>query len=182
MPLDGQTPDEVCQALGLPGFVTEWMPGMPRQELRVLLLPTFHPEICMEFCENEGTTMVTVTCAKSKISPFEPPSPALVDQDSGALVDTSIAELEASLRNALIEPDALTQGRDGMDINIFWRTLRAGLIVQFANSSQHPVLGAFVAQLIPQAYLAIKCSACKDSLAEAGVYVELDLGRSRAGQ
>lgn len=181
MQLDEQTPDGFCQALGLPGFATEWLPGVPRQELRVLLLPTFHPEVCMEFREDDGTTMVTVTCAQSKISPFEPRSPTPVDQDSGAVANTTLAELEATLRKALNEPDALTQGRDGMDINIFWRTLRAGLIVQHANSSQHPALGAFVAQLVARTYRAIKCSACKDSLAEAGVYVELELARSNAG-
>lgn len=181
MQLDEQTPDELCQALGLLGFATEWTPGMPRQELRVLLLPAFHPEVCMEFCENDGNTMVTVTCARSKISTFEPRSPAPVDQDSSAVANTSLAELEATLRNALKEPDALTQGRDGMDINIFWRTLRAGLMVQHANSSQHPALGAFVAQLVARAHRAIKCCACKDSLAEAAVYVELELARSSAG-
>ena len=177
MPLAEPGPDEICRALGLPGFATEWSSDLPIQELRVLLLPTFHPGICLEFCGSDGAMTTTVTCARPDASLFESPSPAPVDQDTGTVVNTSLADLEATLRNALIAPDALTQGRDGMDINIFWRTMRAGLIVQHANSSQHSALGAFVAQLIPLAYTAIKCSACKGRLAEAGVYVGLNLGR-----
>ena len=176
------TPTEICQALGLEGFASAWKSGAPNQEMRALLLPAFHPEIHLAFAEDGAGTRVTVTCAQSKVSLFEAPSPVPVEQDCGLVADTALADFEAALRNALGEPDALTQGRDGLDINIFWRTLRAELIVQHANSSQHPALGSFVAGLISHAYQAIRCKACQDSLAEAGVYVKLDLARSHTGR
>ena len=182
MQLVEQSLDELCQALGLPGFATDWVPDKPNQELRVLLLPTFHPEVCLEFAENETGTIVNVTCAQARTSPFEPVAPISVDRDTGRVVGTTLSGIETALRNALVEPDGLTQGRDGMDINIFWRTLRVSLIVQHANSAQNPALGAFVAQLIAWAHNAIKCNVCKACLAEAGVYVELDLARPVAGQ
>ncbi|MGI9425029.1 MAG: hypothetical protein ACR2PA_17675 [Hyphomicrobiaceae bacterium] len=176
MQLIDQTPDEICRALGLPSFETKWNRTAPDQELRLLLLPTFHPELCLTFSERDATTSVTVTYAQSKMSPFEQPSPSPVDQDTGRLRNTRLADLETSLRKALVEPDHLSLSRDGIIVYIFWRTFNARLIVDYANPEADSALGVFVGRVIAEAYQSIKSSACKGSLAEAGLY----LGRNLA--
>src|SRR5262245_1871261 len=52
------TPDAICRSLGLGDFQTIWKRGLPMQELKVLLCPSFHPELCLVFWEENGQTQV----------------------------------------------------------------------------------------------------------------------------
>jgi len=47
--LEDYTPGTICRSLGLGEFQTIWKRGLPTQELKVLLCPSFHPELCLVF-------------------------------------------------------------------------------------------------------------------------------------
>jgi len=170
MPFVEQTPDEICRALGLSGFCTNWTRSSPRQEMRLLLEPTFHPELCIVFAEGDRGVTAKVACAREKI-PFDVPAPTPVDEDEGIIGTTALADLEIRFRNALQTNDRLTQGRDGIRVNIFWRTFNARLIVEGAAPEPADALGRFVAQVIELASHSIRSAACKACLREASAYL-----------
>ena len=65
MHLEHYTADAICQAMGLPGFVEESWTQCDGPTLRLLLKPSFHPELCLTlFREKESTRLSVVALAE----------------------------------------------------------------------------------------------------------------------
>ena len=156
------TPEVACQALGLPGFYRSYQRGLPKQELSILLRPSFHTKLAILFSELDAQTSVQVVC-----------SPKLSDE--AKLGAGTLAKLEVSFRTALAERDSLGIVLDGMRVDACWRTYDKRLILEGANPVSGTALAGFVASIITIAFDATNSDTCRGYLGDAGRYVGLTL-------
>jgi hypothetical protein len=146
------------------------------QELKVLLCPSFHPELCLVFWEEDGQTQVRATCAQSQIWALPSLAPVATATNTGSLSDPTLSQLEHAFREALAQPDK--QGVvtvDGMSVHIVWRNFDSRLVVEGVNPNVDDALGAFISTAVKLAFNALSDSACRDGLANAGLYAGLKL-------
>ena len=169
------TPDVISRSLGLSQFQTTWTKGLPREELKILLCPSFHPELCLIFTAAESKTNVRVVCATSRIWTLQKPGPVLAAIDEGNFSEPTLAEMELAFRQALAQWGNRGLTIDGMSVHIAWRHVTARLVVEGANPSSRDALGKFVSTAIKRTFDAITLSPCRDGLALAAGYVGLDL-------
>lgn len=188
------TPDEICRCLGLDGFRADyWTRDLPADELKVLLCPSFHPEVCLIFTEGDGekpvavvssaeqerappATNVQVLCAQTHIWTLDKAAPVEVAADKGIVGHLSLAQLEARFREALTQPDRRGSVKiDGMGVHIVWRHYFATLLVEKANPDPDDQLGAFLRNAIQSAFDAVGSAVCRDGLARAAGNVGLRL-------
>lgn len=173
------TPDETCQALGLESFGAPYAARAPRQQMRLLLEPSFHPELCLEFVERDGALRVTAACAAASLYAIEGGDALEISAGEGRAKGASLAALELDFRRALGEPDPRTTGRDGVRVSVFWRSFDSRLIVERANPTSDSALGGFVARAAALAWGAVAQPACRESLDRAGGYLGLSLAAPR---
>lgn len=174
--LDDYTPDQICRWLGLNGFRTARRHGSPPEELKVLLCPSFHPEVCLIFTEDEGQTRVRVLCAQSHIWTLDNPASVAVAVDESAVENVALISLEQSFRGALAQPDRRgSLVLDGMGVDVIWRHYSATLAVEGANPGVEDRLGGFLRDAIKSAFDAVSSAACREGLATAAAYVGLHL-------
>ena len=88
------TPENLCRAMGLGPF--EPAPGDGELDaLRVLLMPSFHPEMCLTFRHDAMQARLEVVAARSQIWRQQgiAPFPAPVDAAGGHVEATTLEEL-----------------------------------------------------------------------------------------
>ena len=176
MNLEDYTPGTICRSLGLGEFQTIWKRGLPTQELKVLLCPSFHPELCLVFWEEDRQTQVRATCAQSQIWALPSLASVATATNTGSFSEPTLPQLEQTFREALVQPDRRgVVTLDGMSVHIVWRNFDSRLVVEGVNPSADDALGAFVSTAIKLAFNALSDSACRDGLANAGLYAGLKL-------
>ena len=146
------------------------------QELKMLLCPSFHPELCLVFWEEDGQTQVRATCAQSQIWALPSLAPVATATNTGSFSDPTLPQLEQAFREALAQPDKRDVVKlDGMGVHIIWRTFDRRLVVGSVNPNPDDALGTFVSTAVKLAFNALSDSACRDGLADAGLYAGLKL-------
>ena len=181
MGLDDYTPDAICDKLDVGPFRPIARCERCRGELKVLLCPSFKPEVCLVFREHGAQTQVRVACAKPQIwgSAFRR---VKVLADSGRFREPTLAELERRFRSAIAKPDERDIAvLDGMRVHIAWHLAHHCLLLENAQPSLNEPLKKFVGSLIVYAFDSIADSYCRDCLVDAANYVGIHgLPRSSA--
>jgi hypothetical protein len=172
------TTDSICRSLGLPGFEAGPLLRDADAALRLLLQPSFHPEVCVTFSIVPGRETIDVCAARRMI--WHLPHPTLVSTDSQQC-EVRLGELSA----LLLQFASSTTGFAGPGIMIDGMPVDA---VQFqAGSPVHRVkhnvaasspFGTFVARALDLAWNSISNAHCKNAIASAAEYANLDLPRT----
>lgn len=167
------TPDAVCQTLGLGPFDEEWARGKPAHKIRLLLCPSFDPEICIDLERGEKSSNLRVAIPSAQIWRVGPGIQTVysASQDLGCAMYDSI---EASLRAAVSQPPRSGITLDGMPVHIAHRSLGAVVLVRTNPGSGEP-MGGLVADVIATAFEAIDNQRIRNALSSAGRYVGRDL-------
>jgi hypothetical protein len=167
------TADSICKSLGLPSFASDPICTNAKESVRILLKPSFHPEICLTFSD----TRVAVVCAQRMIWHQFEPAPMLTDRAEGRLSSESFTQLMTSM-DAIAKPGAAPGiVIDGMPSELLsFRRGAVGLQVE-GNAGGRGEFSAFIARAISAAWEYTTNPHCRNALADAADYVGLSLAR-----
>jgi len=174
MKSDDYTAEAICQCMGLTSFERDPACTGAREAIRLLLKPSFHPEICITFADG----MVSVVRARAMIWRQFEPSPMLADRAEGTVLETAFASLLASMAPVPTSPDAVPGVMiDGMPAELLH--FRAGVLALKVggNGGRKGNFSAFLAVAIAMAWESISNPFCRNALAEAAEYVDKRLPR-----
>lgn len=169
------TAQAICKCMGLPSFEDDPQCTSASEAVRLLLKPSFHPEVCLTFTSGK----VSVVCARYMIWRQFEPSPMLTDRAEGAIS----AELFAALVSSMV-PVSHGGGVPGITIDGMPSELlhfQQGRIAQKVggNAARKGDFSAFVALAIVTAWERISSPYCRNALAEAAEYVNKNLPREQ---
>ena len=173
MQTDAYTTEAICASMGLPSFEKDPACTRATQALRLLLKPSFHPEICLTFADGN----VSVISARAMIWHQFEPAPVLTDRAEGIVPAEVFERLFApmasvaksgAVRGIMIDgmPTELSLFRDGAV------TLRTG-----GNVGKQGEYSTLVRLAISTAWDCISNPFCRNSLSDAAEYVGQKLPR-----
>ena len=175
MNTDFYTADAICKAMGLPAFERDPACTEAVEAVRVLLRPSFHPEICLTF---EGS-QVSVICAREMIWRQLGPPPMPTHRAKAGLPVGTFDALLTSLAPVAHRGTTTVPGItiDGMPTELLY--FRAGKLVLKVggNGGRDDDFSAFLALAVVTAWQCISSDQCRNSLAEAAGYLGKSLPR-----
>lgn len=169
------TAEAICKCMGLPSFEDDPSCVGAVEALRLLLKPSFHPEVCLTFVGGK----VFVVCARSMIWHQFEPSPMLTDRAEGVISAEVFTKLASSMA-----PISHTGGVPGIVIDgmpselLHFQQGRVALRVE-GNAGGKDDYSAFVALAIVAAWECISSPHCRNALAEVAKYVNKSLPREQ---
>jgi len=173
MNLDQYTPDAICRSMGLPGLIE---PGWSPPTLRVLLKPSFHPEVCITI-GGSGAALSVVALAESfwrQSVPCELPT----FREKALIADAAARQLYLKFAAAFVadqDPEGRMVTLDGMSqTSCFLDDVETR---QFSCHPYRPAVSAFVSAVIETAWNACSNPGVRNALADCGKYVGLNLPR-----
>ena len=135
--------------------------------VRLLLKPSFHPEVCLTFADGN----VSVVCARTMIWRQFKPLPVLTDRAEGTIALSRFADL-LSLVGPIARPGAVPGIMiDGMPLDLLHFQDGSVALKAGGNASRKGDFSTFVAQAIATAWECISNPYCRNSLADAAEYV-----------
>ena len=173
------TASNICRAMGLGGFANDQSLSQTETAIRLLLKPSFHPELCITLVPTDFGVEVSTLLATSMIWHQSWPTP----QSVATVASTGRAHREQFelLRRMLVATADAMPVRvvisDGMSVHVVLRENRAKACEIEANVGCSPVLEALVAQVILTAWQAADIPAVRNGLSDAGEYVGLLLDK-----
>jgi hypothetical protein len=175
MKTDAYTPEAICKSMGIASFERDPCCISAAEAVRLLLKPSFHPEICITFADGK----VSVVSARAMIWRQFEPSPMVTDRAEG----TVEADAQAGLLTSMIplaHPGAVSGiAIDGMPVDLLH--FQGGSIVLSVegNGGRQGDFSAFVALAICTAWECVSNPYCRNALAEAAEYVGKSLPREK---
>ena len=169
MKTDLYTADAICKSMGLPSFELDPACTGAAEGIRLLLKPSFHPEICLTFADDH----VSVVCAREMIWRQVEPSPMFTYRSEAALPAGAFETLLTSLVPMSRSDSKAVPGItiDGMPTELLHFRSGALVLKVGGNGGRKGDFSAFVALAIDTAWQCSSNSHCRNSLAEAAEYV-----------
>jgi hypothetical protein len=164
------TPDAVCRAMGLPGFVPE---GLPVPALRLLLKPSFDPEVCITLNGPAASARLSVIVLLESLWSQGAPRRISGWRESVSISASALAESLTEFAAALAA-DRQREGRmvtfcDGMPVDACLIT-DAGIDV-LACQPYRPAVSSFVSRLLRLAWESSQGAGARNGLAACARYV-----------
>ncbi len=75
MRTNNYTSENICRAIGFDGFANDGVMAEADQAIRILLMPSFHQEVCLTFLHTPIETTISVVAPKSQIWQQDWPAP-----------------------------------------------------------------------------------------------------------
>lgn len=177
MHLEDYTSENICRWLGLAAFADDAALLSGEGALRLLLLPSFHPEACLTLFRTDNGARVSVVSARAMIWDAAAPLETLTDRDEGNLSSDQYDHLASDFMHLAKRHSQRGAVLDGMTADIL--LLRKGtLVARFqGNVSGKSPLGPLVARAIKDAWDCIPSPRCRNAIATTGKYVGLDLAK-----
>jgi hypothetical protein len=177
MRIEQYTPDTIAQCMGLCSFFSDLSLQEKDIALRVLLQPSFHPEVLISITSSNGQERLEVIAARTMIFRQFEPAPMLTDrceEPVAAVLEKVSSELSAALVPEFQrgEPGIAI---DGMPTDILLVRANTPSIAIEHNVGRQGRLSTLVGTIISLAWDSTKSHFCKNALAEAGKYAGLDL-------
>ncbi len=174
MQTDVYTAEAICRSLGLPSFEQDPLCTNATDAVRLLLKPSFHPEVCVTLADGN----VFVVSARFMIWRQFEPSPMLTDRDKGSISKDSFANLIASMVPFKFPGAVPGIVVDGMPIDLLHLSRGSVVLKVGGNASSRGDFSAFVSLAIAAAWESISNAYCRNALAEAAEYVGTKLPRT----
>lgn len=163
------TADAICYAMGLPAFVER---GLPLPALRLLLMPSFDPEVCITLTGGAGTAHLSVVALTESLWR----QPALLRLSGWReRVEITTSAFTESLADfaAAVAADREETGRmvciDGMPVEGCHIT--SGGVERIACHPYRPAVSGFVSKLIRLAWESCSGAGVRNGLAACARYV-----------
>ncbi|MGF1578169.1 MAG: hypothetical protein ACFCD0_02270 [Gemmataceae bacterium] len=178
MRLEQYTPDTICKAFGLPGFTNDLHTNEASEAVRVLLKPSFDPEVCITIRRTHDDWEVEVRAFREQL--WHKPFPHELLFDYEILVapldpfDSLHSRILATAQTITEHPQGGLICCDGMSLSC--AMLNKSVVSTFnAHAIALAEINDFLPQLISLVYGALQNVACRNALAAVGEYVFLEL-------
>jgi hypothetical protein len=173
MQLSNYTSQNIARALGLTGFENDEDIAAAQVALRVLVLPSFHPELCLTFLKTPSGCTLSVISANEQIWQQAWPTPHRAETcvASGIVLAEALDGLITSARRADSTPNARVVVLDGMRVHTVLRVDRRREVDISENVGQRGAYGEFVAAALEIAWNAVSGPEVQNALRAAGSYV-----------
>jgi len=178
MQLANYTSENICLALGMEGFANDWHLANADESIRVLLMPSFHPEVCVSFLKKGDSVSVTVQSAGQQIWHQEWPTPKLtaIDSAAGSISLDGYFTLVESFEAAANPPDGPRFFvLDGMPTHSIHRRAGERVLDISKNASAEPTYRKFIWHVVSVAWEGILDPRVRNALREAGLYANVAL-------
>jgi len=174
MRTEDYTSENICQCMGLAGFAVDesFVNG---DAVRLLLTPSFHPEVCITLVRSQANAKLSVVAAREMVWHQFEPAPMLSDRDDAVVP----VELFSDIASAFQEIGKKSIGSgiaiDGMPIEVV--VIRNGVpeLRLAHNVGRQSEMQGIVAQVISVAWHGVQNAWCKIALANAARYAGLEL-------
>ncbi|MFO0848197.1 MAG: hypothetical protein U0871_06540 [Gemmataceae bacterium] len=168
MRLDQYTADVICRSMGLGAFEPIGQPA-----IRILLLPSFHPEVCITLSEADApargrlsVVALTQMCWRQEV-PRRLPDVREEVSLPAAWIGEVTAAFEAA-RTSRVEQERRVCV-DGMGVECC--RLAADGVERFADHVYRPAVAAFIGRLVWEARVACRVPGVRNALADCGWYL-----------
>lgn len=171
------TSPNIARALGLGGFENDAVLASAEKALRLLLLPSFHPELCLSFVTRLNERMLHVVTADEQVwrQACPSPQPTGTSEATAAIASSEFDRLTASLRDAVSVQSARVVVLDGMRAHTILRVDQQRDVDLSENVGRRGEYAAFVATAIQLAWGVVEHPVVRNALRDAGSYVGLTL-------
>jgi len=175
MRLEDYTADAICRAMGLSGFVEQPWTQAENQTLRVVLTPSFHPELCLTFSQSSDSTPLSIAVLLDQL--WARPSVVCLPHeceeiDMPSVVFDEVLALFATAR-ASYDPQRRYVYCDGMGSESCLSS-RGGTQRLDAHVSSDAAVGKLVTRLIGLAWNSCRRARVRNALAQAARYLEIE--------
>ncbi|MGH8037677.1 MAG: hypothetical protein ACREPD_08060 [Stenotrophomonas sp.] len=168
MRTDAYTAEAICSSLGLPSFANDPVCTQAKRAVRILLTPSFHPEICLTFADGK----LDVVSAREMIWHQVEPAPMLADRAKQTIPPELLTDLFEHLE---AEETSSKNGWgmiDGMSAELL--AFRDGVLV-LSTGRRDCLRGdssAWVKLAISLAWQSLSDPYCRNALAAAARYID----------
>lgn len=171
------TADNVARALGLGGFANDMQLAQTGQAIRILLLPSFHAELCLTLVKTADAHALSIVTAREQIWQQVWPSPreTPIYAADNPVSQEAFEGLVASLRQVALAQSQERVILDGMSAYAVLRADRELEIQINENVSQRSAYGAFVAATLHLAWHSVADPQVRNAVRDAASYVGLTL-------
>jgi len=173
MNLADYTPETICRAIGLPSFDSDAALADARLALRLLLRPSFDPEVCITILAGDETCTASVVAAKSMVWLLDRPGVVKSDREVFTLPEESVRVLVAGFEQCLAAPPRSGIQIDGMSFDTLLR--RSGTAERISGHVAFAAHASFVAGVIEMVWKGLLNIECKNALARAASYTGLEI-------
>jgi hypothetical protein len=178
MRLEDYTADALCRAMALPGFRDEQALSQGGEGLRLLLMPSFHPEVCITVVGGRDSAVEVRALGQMFWNMGVPSHHPPLYVDSVKIPPATAAALDSDIRSAAASAENrkdLYVTIDGMGTTGILRTSE-GTTVEFeANVGTSKAFRERVGNFLRGIHVLLPSGRCRDAVADAGHYVDLEL-------
>jgi len=173
MRLEDYTSDAICRAMSLSGFIEPSWTEAERPTLRVVLTPSFHPELCITVADGAGGVSLSVVALAEKFSAPRADIHLPTNREQSQLSSSVFQEVSELFQAAHAAFDSSRRYVcvDGMGSESCLVS-RAGTQRLHAHVSGQAT-GRFIARLIDVAWSGGRDPRVRNALARAASYLEI---------
>lgn len=175
MRTEDYTADAICKAMSLPSFIEQPWALSEYPTLRMLLTPSFHPELCITLSRNSKAVLLSVVALATQYWSHSSEVYLPHEHEDLTLPQTPFDEALALFTAAhrTIDPKHCYVCLDGMGSESCL-VLRAGTRRFRAEVSMHAQYKQFVAWVIDLAWNACRQPRIRNSLGQAASYLGIE--------
>lgn len=179
MNIEDYTPNNICKALGIQGFTQDTVFDNSEQAFRLLLCPSFDPEICITFWRSENHHVLEVHSCLEKLwgqssliipGKFIFEGKLILDREFEAIFQLTQNSVETISRTDLLKNQVMC---DGMGFDCFVKNGGESWSVSGNAYSELPEL-SFVNKVLEFCWAKMDGSRIKNAVADAARYKEID--------
>jgi hypothetical protein len=169
--IDEYTPDAICQAMGLPSFTEDTSHTPERVWLRLVFMPSFHPEVCLTLTGSPQEPRVSVVALPSMLwknaSVAVPPG----YREATAITLAFLTEARAQVHSLLTAAEADVPGiaLDGMSVAV--AAIAAGQSRRLQIHSSSPTACRIIGPLVQSAWQLLSTPLVRNALSRCAWYL-----------
>jgi len=174
MRLEDYTPDAICQAMNLAGFIEPSWTQADQPTLRVVLKPAFHPELCITVAPTADAAKLSVVALAEQLWAQQGVVYLSSDREETQVSGNNFEKVIGLFQKAhdSLEPDRRYAFCDGM-LSDACLVSRAATLRLSVHVSAHQANAALIARLIDLAWHNCKRPRVRNAMAQAASYMEI---------
>jgi hypothetical protein len=172
MRLEDYTADNICLAMNLPGFIEQSWAQAERPTMRLILTPSFHPELCLTLSRTPETALMSVTALVEQLWAHNSDVYLPCEREDVTLPASAFDEASSlfTIAHDSFDSERRYLSIDGMGSESCLVS-RTGTQRMCAHVSSHALCDQFVARLVELAWNACSRPQVRNALAQAAGYL-----------
>jgi hypothetical protein len=170
--------ENICKAMGLVGFSNDPTFEDHQAVIRLVLMPSFHPELCITLTANEREAILSTIALTNQFDRRPDPTRSLPIYSEKIEVSRSEFEKLFATARALAHNQQLSEtsrGLDGMSFSCLIKDRDKVWLFEDIYLAQGQALVSFVGAVLLSVYENVQKPECRNAIAQVGYYVSREL-------